>query len=237
MSEPEEDGGSLVSIRGGVLGYRDSPVLRDVDFKICRGDFFPVLGINASGKSTLLKTVVGILKPLGGTIESLEPAGRPLRVGYIPQSETLDPIFPLTVLEVVFMGIYGMLRPGRLLRREHRELALRCLRETEAEDLAGSRFSILSGGQKQRVLLARALATQPDLLVLDEPTAGIDARGEKRITELIRRINAESGVAVLMASHNLKMIGEFTSRLVWIHDGTVSIEEAGKVLPEYGLSL
>ncbi len=238
MSGESETIAPLVRIHRAALGYPGAaPVLRGVELAFYPGDFFPILGINGSGKSTFLKTVVGILAPIEGLVEAAETNGRPLRVGYIPQSETLDPIFPLTVREVALMGVYGSLRPGRFLHREHRSLAGSCLEETEVGELAETPFATLSGGQKQRVLLARALAVEPDLLVLDEPTAGIDALGEHKIMELIRRINRERAVAVLMASHNLKMVREFSSRLLWVHDGTVSIEKPENVLPAHGLSL
>ncbi len=237
MRDAGNEAAPLLEIREGVLGYRDSPVLRDVDFTLYPGDFYPILGLNGSGKSTFLKTVVEILPPIEGTVTSNGPGDRPLRIGYIPQSETLDPIFPLTVKEVALMGVYGILRPANPTRSRHRRRALECLGETEVRELAEERFSHLSGGQKQRVLLARALAAEPDLLVLDEPTAGIDAFGEAKITALIRRINRERGVAVLMASHNLKLVGDYSPRLLWVHDGMVSIEEPEDVLPAYGLSL
>ncbi len=176
----------LLHIKDAVIGYPEKPVLRGISLVLRKGDFFPLAGVNGSGKSTLLKTVVGILKPLEGRVELGKNGASPPRIGYIPQSEKLDPIFPLSTLDVVQMGAYGLLRPGRRMGREYRDLARECLRKTESEDLADTSFAVLSGGQKQRVLLARALAPRPELLILDEPTSGIDVSGERRFIELIR---------------------------------------------------
>ncbi len=162
---------ALIRFSGASIGYNGSPVLEAVNLEITRGSFVGVLGANGSGKSTLLKTVVGILPVLEGGLEFL--MGRP-RFGYVPQRDTLDALYPLTAFEVALMGTYGRLGPLSFVRKEMRELTLEALAEVRAEGLAKRLFAELSGGERQRILIARALAADPECLVLDEPVAGID---------------------------------------------------------------
>lgn len=210
---------TLLRMNDAVLGYPGTAVLKEVNVELHHGDFIPLVGVNGSGKSTLLKTVAGILKPLSGLVELGKNGGPPPRVGYIPQSEKLDPIFPLSTLDVVQMGAYGFLKPGQWMGKEYRDLARECLEKTESQHLAEIPFSVLSGGQKQRVLLSRALAPRPELLILDEPTSGIDVAGERRFIELILRINQTEKVAVLLATHNQKIVRIVASDVLWLHDG------------------
>jgi ABC-type Mn2+/Zn2+ transport system ATPase subunit len=203
------------------VGYGRRVVLPDVNLSLQRGSFTGLLGANGSGKSTILKTVLGIIPPLGGRIV-LNPVGGRLPVfGYMPQRESLDPIYPLSSFEVVLMGVCGRVRPGFRISSKEKEWAHQCLRETGADQLAQKLFSELSGGQKQRVLLARALATKPDLLLLDEPTAGIDALATKAIMELLGKIYAAQRQTIIMVSHDLTTVREHAKAVIWLHDGKV----------------
>jgi ABC-type Mn2+/Zn2+ transport system ATPase subunit len=159
----------LLTLRDAAIGYA-APILRNVSLEIRHGEFWGFLGFNGSGKTTLLKTMLGLIPPLHGRCQA---ANRP-RFGYVPQKEKLDPIYPLTAHAVAALGTYRRFDPLGQLRRRHRDLVLHCLREAGALELADRRYSELSGGQRQRVLIARAMAAEPELLMLDEPLAGID---------------------------------------------------------------
>lgn len=212
---------SLFSMEGAVLGYGKTPVLKAVNFTCRHSDFIAFVGANGSGKSTFIKTVAGLIPPLAGKLEYAVRGERLPVMGYVPQSEKLDPLFPITSFEVVLMGVYSYLGAGRRVKEEHRAEARRALRDLEVEELAGKRFAHLSGGQKQRVLLARALVMEPALLLLDEPTSGVDAQSEKAFMEKLAELNRTRGVAVILASHNLRLLRQCVPRTAWFHDGRV----------------
>jgi ABC-type Mn2+/Zn2+ transport system ATPase subunit len=218
----------LLTLEDVAVGYGRQVVLRGLNFGLKRGSFTGLLGANGSGKSTLIKTLLGILPALAGRIVYAPRNGRPPVLGYVPQRETLDPVFLISCFEMVLMGACGRVGPGRFLTRAEKERARRCLRETGAEDLARRRFSELSGGQKQRVLIARALATEPDFLLLDEPTAGLDTGATQAILELLTRLNAGRGMTLLMVSHDLPVLRLHVREVIWLRQGSVlqgSVEE------------
>jgi len=208
----------IVTTQSLACGYGGQAVVRGLDVAVRTGDFYALIGVNGSGKSTFIKTLVGLLKPVAGQMSFAAAGGSVPSIGYIPQSEKLDSIFPISVEEVVVMGTYAFLGPGRRVKREHRRGGLEALRRMGVGDLGPRRFSELSGGQKQRVLLARALATEPVLLVLDEPTSGVDREAERTFMQLIAEVNAR-GVAVMMASHNLNLVKERADKVIWFRDG------------------
>ena len=210
-----------LSLEHVAVGYGRRVVLPDVNLSLQRGSFTGLLGANGSGKSTILKTVLGIIPPLAGRIVLSPVGGRPPVFGYMPQRESLDPIYPLSSFEVVLMGVCGRVKPGSRISGTEKEWAHQCLRETGADQLSRKLFSELSGGQKQRVLLARVLATKPDLLLLDEPTAGIDALATKAIMELLGKIHAAQLQTIIMVSHDLTTVREHAKAVIWLHDGKV----------------
>ncbi len=212
---------AALSLEHVAVGYGRRVVLPDVNLSLRCGSFTGLLGANGSGKSTILKTVLGIIPPLGGRIVLNPVAGRPPVFGYMPQRESLDPIYPLSSFEVVLMGVCGRVKPGSRISSAEKEWAHQCLRETGADQLSRKLFSELSGGQKQRVLLARALATKPDLLLLDEPTAGIDALATKAIMELLGKIHGAQRQTIIMVSHDLTTVRENAKAVIWLHEGKV----------------
>ncbi|HWH68785.1 MAG TPA: ATP-binding cassette domain-containing protein, partial [Candidatus Sulfotelmatobacter sp.] len=151
-------------------------------------------------------------------------------LGYVPQRETLDPIYLLSSFEVVLMGACRRVRPGCFINRQEREWVQHCLQETGAEELSRRRFSQLSGGQRQRVLIARALATRPDLLLLDEPTAGIDANASQAIMELLRRLHEEQRLTILMVNHDLTAVRKSVQQVIWLHQGKVLFGPVAELL-------
>ena len=210
-NDPVDD--SLLTLDDVALGYDRHVVLQGVNFSLKRGTFTALLGANGSGKSTLIKTILGIIPPLAGRIHRKEPV-----LGYVPQREKLDSIFPVSSFDVVLMGVYGRAAPGRPLPEADRDWARRCLAECGAADFERQPFSQLSGGQKQRVLIARALATRPDFLLLDEPTAGIDPGATRSIMELLGKIHRERAITMLMVNHDLPIVRRYAERVLWIHE-------------------
>jgi ABC-type Mn2+/Zn2+ transport system ATPase subunit len=221
---------SILTLEHVAVGYGRQPVLPDVSFILRRGSFTGLLGANGSGKSTLIKTILGIIPPLRGRIEFGSVAGNPLVLGYVPQRESLDPIYLLSSFEIVLMGTCGRVRPGRKISPAEKNWAHQCLRETGADQLSRKLFSELSGGQKQRVLIARALATKPDFLLLDEPTAGIDVAARQAVMEVLRRIHEQQKLTILMASHDLPVVRTAVQEILWLHQGQILQGPVGELL-------
>ena len=212
---------TLLELQDVAVGYDRHAVLRNVQLSIARGSFTGLLGANGSGKSTLIKTIIGVIPPVAGRIAFGQANGHDTVLGYVPQRESLDPIFLLSSFEVVLMGVCGRVGPGRFISRIERDWAQQCLEQTGAADLSRKHFSELSGGQKQRVLIARALAAKPDFLLLDEPTSGIDVTVKGSVMELLRRIHQEQRQTILMASHDLPMVRQYVQHVVWLREGKI----------------
>jgi ABC-type Mn2+/Zn2+ transport system ATPase subunit len=211
----------LIATQNLTIGYDGRPVLSGINLTIKRGSFTGLLGTNGSGKSTFIKTLLGIIPPLGGQMSFHTDDGLAPVFGYVPQRETLDSVFLLSSVEVALMGACGRVGPGRRLNKAERECAHQCLRETGVDDLSRRKFSQLSGGQRQRVLIARALTARPDFLLLDEPTAGIDASATQAIMELLRRLHEQRGLTILMVNHDLAAVRNAAQEVIWLHQGKV----------------
>jgi ABC-type Mn2+/Zn2+ transport system ATPase subunit len=216
----------LVSMAGVALGYGRKRVLEGVGLEIRRGDYAALVGANGSGKTTLLRGILGLLRPLAGSV-TRAPG---VRFGYVPQGQTVDEAFPLTAHEVVAMGRYARLRPlGRPCVADQ-EAVRAALSDVGARELENELFRDLSGGQKQRVLIARALAGEPDVLVLDEHTAGLDLGGEHAVAALIDRLQSERRFAVLAVSHSLNLVVNHARTIGLIRDGRFSFAPAHEML-------
>lgn len=212
---------SVLTLDHVAVGYGRHVVLPEVSLALRRGSFTGLLGANGSGKSSLIRTILGIIPPLGGRVEFAAVDGKPHVLAYTPQRDSLDPLYPFSSFEVVLMGACGRVRPGRRVSHAEKEWAQECLRATGADQLSRTLFSQLSGGQKQRVLIARALATKPGLLLLDEPTAGIDAAARQAVMEVLRRIHEQQHLTILMASHDLPIVRASVQQVIWLHHGRV----------------
>ena len=204
-------------------------MLSGISLSIDRASFTAILGVNGSGKSTLLKTILGLIPPVAGRIETASSGGPPV-FGYVPQSIQFDPIYLLTGFDVALMGVYGRVGPGRIVPPGERDFTRECLQAAGAEEFARKRFAELSGGQKQRVLIARALATRPDILVLDEPTAGVDREATTAVLEFIARIRREQGITVLLVTHDFASARHYAEQVIWLHEGTVLYGPAAELL-------
>jgi ABC-type Mn2+/Zn2+ transport system ATPase subunit len=154
--------------------------------------------------------------------------------GYVPQATQFDPLYLVTGYDVALMGVYGRVGPGRLVPHRERAFVRECLQATGAADFARQRFAELSGGQKQRVLIARALATKPDILVLDEPTAGVDAAATQALLAFISQIHQERQLTILLVTHDLHIVRQHAQQVIWLHQGQVRTGTAAELLrPEH----
>jgi ABC-type Mn2+/Zn2+ transport system ATPase subunit len=205
-----------VSVSNAAFGYDGRAVLSGVDLEVHAGDFLGIVGPNGGGKTTLFRGILGLLEPLEGRVERHVEA-----IGYVPQRERLDPVFPLRVDEVVHMGAYGRLKGWRGLARAERRLALECLGRVDLGNLAKAPFSSLSGGQRQRALIARALMVRPKLLLLDEPTSGVDPETAARIVEVLLDLNRREGIAVMLVTHQLAVVERAVEEVLRVDGGTV----------------
>jgi ABC-type Mn2+/Zn2+ transport system ATPase subunit len=221
---------SLIRLENLAIGYEGQPVLSGISLAIEAGSFTAILGANGSGKSTLLKTLLGLQPALGGCVHVCAPQGRPSVFGYVPQSVQFDPLYRLTGFEVALMGLYGRIGPGRFVPASERAFVRECLRATGADVFARQWFSELSGGQKQRVLIARALATKPDILVLDEPTAGVDVAATHALLEFISQIHETRKLTILLVTHDLPLVRKHAQQVIWLHQGKVLCGTAAELL-------
>ncbi len=165
---------------------------------------------------------------MAGRIEFLH--GRAPVFGYVPQSMQFDPIYLLTGFDVALMGTYGRVRPGRPVPAHEQAFVRECLAAAGALPFAAKRFAELSGGQKQRVLIARALATRPDVLVMDEPTAGVDHEATHAVLAFISEVSRERKMAVLLATHDFGVVRRHAGYVVWLYDGKVIQGATGELL-------
>lgn len=202
----------LTKLEGVTIGYENKGILSAIDLTIDRGMFWGIIGPNGGGKSTLLKTVLGLIPPIEGVVRAEDS----LVFGYVPQKEKFDSIFPVSVNELVTMGRYSRVPPGRMLSKADRERVQYALTTVEISHLKKRTVRSLSEGEKQRALLARAIAGDPDVLVLDEPTASVDVKGEARIMELVKNIKQEQGLTVIMVSHYLSTLAKYADMMVLI---------------------
>ncbi len=194
-------------------------VLESINLELFAGDFLGIIGPNGGGKSTLLKAILGLINPDRGKIDvfGLPPARARSRIGYVPQKTVFDRSFPVKAQDVVLMGRYS--RVGLLHRygKEDRHFALEALKAVGMEDRAEREIGELSGGEQQRVFVARSLVSDPDLLLLDEPTAGIDSAQQTEFYELLSHLNCHLGKAIIMVSHDLTAVSTYVSKIACLN--------------------
>jgi zinc transport system ATP-binding protein len=209
---------ALIEAHGLRFGYGREPVVDDVDLRVRPGEFVALVGPNGAGKSTLLQLVLGSLTPDEGTVLVFGQHPRNMRdrwrIGYVPQRPAVASEAPATVEEIVTSGRLSHGGWWRPLRKADREAVLHAIESVGLNDLATEPVNTLSGGQQQRAFIARAFAGEPELLVLDEPIAGIDAESQRRFRESIAHLIAEHHAGVLLVSHELSAVADDVDRVV-----------------------
>ena len=221
MDRPLAAAGTGLQASGLAVVYRNGlTALRDVNLSIPRGSITALVGVNGSGKSTLFKAIMGFVPLAAGSVSILgQPAGRALQrnvVAYVPQAEEVDWSFPVLVRDVVMMGRYGHMNMLRIPARRDRELVATALARVGMADFADRQIGELSGGQKKRVFLARALAQEGEVILLDEPFTGVDVKTEDAIVDLLRALRDE-GKVMLVSTHNLGSVPEFCDRVILLN--------------------
>lgn len=240
MVEAGVDTDSLVEARHVTFGYGRMPVLQDVSIAVRRGEFVALVGPNGSGKSTLLKLLLGALTPQAGSVTLLGQAPSALgdrgRLGYVPQRPSLSSEVPATVEEIVAAGRIARLGWWRRLGAGDRLVIEHAVGSVGLGEMADRPLNELSGGEQQRVFIARAFASEPELLVLDEPIAGVDAESQRRFRDSLVHLVAEHGGGVLLVSHELAAVARDLDRVI-VLKGRVVFDGSPSELAAKGVSL
>jgi len=213
------------------FSYDKTPILKDVTLTLKQGDFLAILGPNGGGKTTLLKLLLGLLKPDRGVIKVLgeSPHDAKYRVGYLPQNTDFNTTFPISVMDVAIMGRLSRYRIGKPYSRDDRSQVESALKQAGIWDYRHAPIGSLSGGQRQRVFIARALATDPEILFLDEPTASVDPDFEMGLFELLRELNRK--VTIVIITHDVGVISRNVKSVACVNR-TLIFHEEGKITPE-----
>jgi manganese/zinc/iron transport system ATP- binding protein len=227
-----------IEINDLTVAYRERPVLWDVDLTVPAGVLMAIVGPNGAGKTTLIKSILGLLKPAAGQILVF---GRPYQeqrrlVAYVPQRGSVDWDFPTSVLDVVMMGRYGALGWIRRAGKRERAAAMEALAKVDMVDFAGRQISQLSGGQQQRVFLARALAQDARIYLMDEPFQGVDAKTERAIVTVLQSLRA-AGSTVAVVHHALQTVPEYFDWVTLLNVRKVAAGPVSEVFTEENLRI
>ncbi len=208
---------NIIKVKNLTFSYEKQRVLEDINFAIEKNDFLTIIGPNGGGKSTLLKLILGINKLQSGFIKVFgkEHLKQIQNIGYVPQNTNVNLNFPITVLEVVMMGQNSFLKRMFGYKKDEKQKALEVLKKVSMEDFANNRISNLSGGQRQRVLIARALFSNPKILLLDEPTSNIDINGCEQIYLTLQALNKK--IPIIVVSHDISVILKYASKAFYIN--------------------
>jgi zinc transport system ATP-binding protein len=212
----------LIHVENVSLDWQGLQVLKEVSFAISAGDFLALIGPNGSGKTTLIRIILGLVKPTEGRVflmgEKAEQFTQWQRIGYVPQKAThLDSFFPASVREVVAMGLISLKRFPRLLTRQDELFIDQALDRVGLKGLKSRRIGELSGGQQQRVFIARAIVNGPDVLFLDEPTAGVDADTQTRFYDMLAELNRKEGLTIVLITHDFGIITKHANKVACLN--------------------
>ena len=230
MNDGTEASPPPLEVHDLTVAYHKRPVLYGIDLKVPMGSLVGIIGPNGAGKSTFIKAIMGLLPLSCGWVKIFGRSFRESchRVGYVPQRESVDWDFPVNVMDVVLMGRYGRLRLAQRPTRQDREIARECLEKVKMLPFANRQIGNLSGGQQQRVFLARALAQESDLYLMDEPFAGVDAATEAAIIALLRELKSR-GKTLLVVHHDLASAREYFDMLILLNMRLVAFGPTNEV--------
>lgn len=221
--------------------YNDGFVaIEDINFKLTQGTICALIGMNGSGKSTLFKSIMGLVKPSSGEVKlantSINSALKQNIVSYVPQSEEIDWNFPISVWDTVMMGRYGYMNFLRIPKEEDKQKVLSALKEVGMEGFSHKQIGELSGGQKKRVFIARALAQESKIVLLDEPFTGIDVKTEMSIMEILKKLRAK-GCLILISTHNLGTIQDFCDQVILLNRKLLAYGSTKQVFTKENLEI
>lgn len=213
---------NIIELKNVSFSYGEDLIIKDVNLQIHKGDYLGIIGPNGGGKSTLLKLMLGLLTPTKGEIFLYETPINKFKdwskVGYVSQHAThIDPHFPMTVEEVVTMGRYPQIGLFRFPTQKDKNIVKEALSQVEMLQFKDRLVGDLSGGQQQRIFIARALAGKPEVIVLDEPTVGIDVKTQKQFYTLLQKLNTELNLTLVLVSHELDIVGHESTEIAYIN--------------------
>lgn len=207
----------MIDIKGVSFSYDKEPILQNISLSVKKDDFLAIIGPNGGGKSTLLKLMLGLLKPNKGEIKILgnAPCKKISQIGYVPQNTNINIDFPIKVIEIVMMGHVGSKRPLFGYGKDEVACAMGALAQVGMDRYADAKIGSLSGGQRQRVMIARALCAHPQILILDEPTSSIDVKGQREIYDLLKVLS--ESITIIVVSHDISVILEYANKVAHIN--------------------
>ncbi|MGA1842098.1 MAG: metal ABC transporter ATP-binding protein [bacterium] len=215
-----------ISVKGVEYSYGSTKVLSDISFEIRQGDFLAILGPNGSGKTTLIRLVLGLLPLSEGEIvlfgQTIRYFTKWKSIGYVPQNAThIDNFFPASVKEVVSMGLISGKKFPRFFRRNDYALIDKALEKVDMKGIKDRRIGELSGGQQQRVFIARAIVNQPDILILDEPTTGVDAATQTYFYDMLNLLNKQHGITIVLITHDIGVVTRYVTKVACLNQRLV----------------
>lgn len=222
---------SIIKFKDVSIGYGKKVIHSNINVEIEQNDFIGLVGPNGSGKTTFLKTLLGNIKPISGEIEKKD-----VTFGYVPQRDTVQPLLPYTVHDVVMMGRYSLMGLLKKPSKSDEEKVDECLEKVGIADLKNYNYNSLSGGQRQRTLIARALAVRPDVLILDEPTNGMDTPSHYSLLNLISELHSKRHLTVLLVSHLLSDVANLVKKLMLFESGRFQSGSIQEMLSEKNLA-
>lgn len=220
------------------VAYDSQKVLDNVSFKVGYPEFVTVIGPNGAGKTTLLKTIVGIIRPIHGVIKIFginvheDPGMARKYIGYVPQKERISVNLPIKVIDVVLMGLLAKIPPPRIASKKMIKEVKEILERVNALELIDKRFNELSGGQQQKVLIARALVSNPKILILDEPFSGVDVESQGEILEFLDKLKKKNKISILLVTHDVNPIVNFTDKVLLLKNKLIAYGTLTEVIRE-----
>lgn len=216
----------IIEVNNISFGYSNTAIFSEVNFTINKGDFVAIIGANGSGKSTLLKLILGELVPSTGQIRLFNEDVRHFKewskIGYVPQKGlSSHTSFPATAEEIVMANLFSQIGLLRFPKKEHRNKAYAALKQVGMQKYAKELIGNLSGGQLQRVMLARVMVNEPDIMILDEPTTGLDAETIKSLYQWLYKVNKETGLTILMVTHDIANVHHYVSKTLCLEEGSL----------------
>ncbi len=210
-----------IEIRNLNFGYEKN-ILENLDLDIYSGDFLGIVGPNGTGKTTLLKIIIGQIKQNSGTVKIYEENNGRKSIGYVKQMNMESTVsFPITPLEVVTLNLYNEMGIFKISNKKIEQEALNALSVVDLKDKSSYNYNSMSGGEQQRVLIAKALVNNPKILIFDEPTAGIDHKSKERLFNLLKHLNKHHNITIIMVTHEINMSKKYFNRIIELNDGKI----------------